>query len=65
MEYLTTHQTAKALGITYRHLFRMIKAGIVPTVRLGHAHLILKANIPGIKARWNRQVGRPAKDRGV
>jgi excisionase family DNA binding protein len=58
MEWLTTRQAAKKLGVSGARVRAMIKAGQLPAQKFGHVHMI---NEDDLKLVENRKVGRPPK----
>lgn len=57
---LTTGQTAERLGVSERRVRAMIKAGRLPSQRIGRDHLIREEDL---KLVADRKRGRPPKKR--
>ena len=56
MDYLTTDQAGKILGVTGRRVRALIKAGRLPAVKFGKAWMINKKDLKKVAI---RKPGRP------
>jgi excisionase family DNA binding protein len=57
MKYLTTTETATRLGVSVRRVVALIKAGKLPSQRIGRAHVIDPKDLELVQ---DRRPGRPA-----
>lgn len=60
MEYLTTAEVARELGVTVRRVQAMVKAGRLPASRFGRSLMIRRADLSRVR---DRRPGRPARPR--
>jgi excisionase family DNA binding protein len=59
MDFLTTKQVAKKLGITPRRVQALIEAGRLPAQKFGRDYFVKEKDLKLVE---NRKVGRPRKD---
>jgi excisionase family DNA binding protein len=60
-ELLTLPSAARELGISHVTLYRLVKAGRIPSTRVGAYHLIRRTDLEAFR-RLDRKAGRPKSD---
>lgn len=58
IEYLTTGEAARLLGVTARRVQTLINAGRLPATKVGRDWLIARADLDAVR---ERKPGRPRK----
>lgn len=60
-DYITTDEAASILSVSRRRVQKLIADGTLPTTRVGHAHLVRKADALEAAKSRNTRPGRPPK----
>ena len=56
-EYMSLEDVAKMLGVTYQLIYRLVRSGELPAVRLGKLYRVSRGDLDGYLARSKNDAG--------